>query len=209
MWKDIDSFEGIYQVDENGNVRSLIKWNGHKYVKRSKPLVLINSFTTTGYYKVKLCKNGSQKDYKVHRLVAYAFIPRVEGKNNINHKDGNPLNNNVENLEWCTQKENVQHAYDIGLHKRNNITKQELEECVRNRMTTIEISRKYHISYPRVKRFFNSYGLKEYIGIYNIDKEKFKEALRSGKKNREIAKMFNCSSMLVATRRYQMKKGVV
>lgn len=58
-----------------------------------------------------LCKNGKRKNFTVHRLVANAFIPNIENKQEINHKDGNKQNNRVDNLEWVTKKENIKHSY--------------------------------------------------------------------------------------------------
>ena len=114
IWKDIEGFEGIYQVSNLGNVKSLRKWNGHKYVVGEK--ILKPSLSSTGYYKVKLY-GEKKKDCKVHRLVAVAFIEKKDGKLHINHKDGNRLNNKSNNLEWCTQRENVIHAIKTGLRK--------------------------------------------------------------------------------------------
>ena len=66
-------------------------------------------------------KDGKEKTWLVHRLVALAFIPKVDGKECINHIDGNPKNNRVENLEWCNHTENNNHAFDNGLNKSNQI----------------------------------------------------------------------------------------
>ena len=69
----------------------------------------------SGYYCVNLSIRGKCKTFIVHRLIAKAFLPNPLNKDTINHKDGNKLNNCVENLEWCTQKENMQHAWRSGL----------------------------------------------------------------------------------------------
>lgn len=68
-----------------------------------------------GYYCVNLSINGKCKTFQVHRLIAKAFLPKPSEKNIINHKDGNKLNNRIDNLEWCTSKENMQHALMTGL----------------------------------------------------------------------------------------------
>mgnify|MGYP001031847954 CR=1 FL=1 len=68
----------------------------------------------TGYMGVRLSKNKKPKNILVHRLVAELYIPKVSGKNCVNHKDLNKKNNNVKNLEWCTHSENTKHAYDNG-----------------------------------------------------------------------------------------------
>ncbi|HDX9500157.1 TPA: HNH endonuclease [Bacillus thuringiensis] len=79
------------------------------------------SIGKTGYKVIGLYCKGKQKMYKVHRLVALAFIPNPENKNIINHINGDKTNNFVENLEWTTQKENIRHAFDAGLSKQGNI----------------------------------------------------------------------------------------
>lgn len=122
-WKDIKGFEGKYQVSNLGNVRSL--WRGKpsgrgKYVTKEisiKELKKIKS-NELGYQIVTLMDNGKRKRKQVHRLVAETFIPNPDNKPNVNHIDYNPSNNNVDNLEWCTQRENVLHSV-CHFHKRN------------------------------------------------------------------------------------------
>jgi hypothetical protein len=72
----------------------------------------------SGYYQICLCSNGKAKNVMVHRLVAIYFIPNPENKPCVNHKDGNKLNNDVLNLEWCTYRENSVHAQITGLSKK-------------------------------------------------------------------------------------------
>lgn len=106
MWKQIvyDGFETSYEVNENGEVR-----NGKTgYVLKLQP-------TKDEYYSVSLRVNNRPRMCRVHRLVAMAFIPNPENKPIVNHKDGNRINNKVENLEWVTYSENTQHAVDTGL----------------------------------------------------------------------------------------------
>ena len=126
-WRDIKGYEGNYMVSNLGRIKSLVGWNGNKYIKRDKILNPYKQKVGQGYCRllVKLCKNGKKKYGKVHRLVADAFIPNPENKPNINHKDGNPLNNIVNNLEWCTQRENIIHSYEIGLKPTFQISKDE------------------------------------------------------------------------------------
>lgn len=102
--RDVVGYEGLYTVDIFGNV--LRKKDG-KEMKQSK-----NQF---GYMNVSLTKDKKQRQHKVHRLIAEAFIPNPSGKKQVNHIDGNKANNVVWNLEWCTPSENIQHAVVIGL----------------------------------------------------------------------------------------------
>lgn len=84
--------------------------------KRGKPL--IGHVDRCGYREVTLCENGKCKLYRVHRLIAETFIPNCEKLPCVNHKDGNKLNNSVDNLEWCTHSENTLHAYENGLERK-------------------------------------------------------------------------------------------
>ena len=87
IWKDIEEYKGIYMVSDCGNV------------KRVKSGRILQKKKRAGYRSVVLCKSSVLKDFYVHRLVASAFLPNPEGKATVNHKDGNKLNNTVENLE--------------------------------------------------------------------------------------------------------------
>ncbi len=98
MWKDIKNYEDLYQINEHGKVRRENK-------------ILKTLYDSNGYSAICLCKNGVPKRYRIHRLVAETFVPRIEGKNTVNHKDGNRTNPHVDNLEWCTMSENHKHAF--------------------------------------------------------------------------------------------------
>ena len=111
IWKDIKGYEGLYQISNLGNVRSL-HWN------HSNKIRLLTPFLNDGYLRVGFRVNNVLKNYLIHVLVANAFIPNPENKPQVNHKDGNKLNNNVSNLEWVSAFENVIHA-----KKHNLITK--------------------------------------------------------------------------------------
>ena len=115
--KPIKGFEGLYEVDTNGNIYSLLQTSSRR--KR----ILKQYQNEQGYLKVNLYDyNGHCKKQYVHRIVASAFIPNPENKPNVNHIDVNVKNNNVSNLEWCTQSENIKHAVKLGRHV-NNIAK--------------------------------------------------------------------------------------
>ena len=101
LWKDIDGFEGKYQVSTWGRVRSLCN---------NKVRILKPYKNEKGYLKVQLCLNGKSKKFRVNRLVATAFIPNLYDLPQVNHKDGNKLNNSYTNLEWTTDEINKKHA---------------------------------------------------------------------------------------------------
>lgn len=123
VWKDIPGYEGIYEVSDKGKVRSS-KDKTTKSVlhgeRKWKQRVLKQKIDKKGYKRVTLWKNKVGKDFLVHRLVAMAFLEKPDGKDLINHIDGNPSNNYLENLEWCTSKENVNHAFQNRLMTTQN-----------------------------------------------------------------------------------------
>lgn len=117
VWKPIEGYEGLYEVSNFGRIKSLrrdvaipnqrLGTVGYRtYPERIKPCVK-NRY---GYYQVTLSKEAKSRTFRVHRLVALAFIPNPDNKPYINHIDGNKKNNRIENLEWCTASENNWHA---------------------------------------------------------------------------------------------------
>ena len=117
-WRDIPGYESFYQVSNLGNVRS-IRFNKVRNMK---------SWDSHGYRAVELCINNNRYIVGVHQLVALAFIPNPENKPEVNHKDRNRSNNNVENLEWVTQSENIAHAYRSGVKPRPTYQNQPLQK---------------------------------------------------------------------------------
>lgn len=102
MRAEIKGYEGFYDITDGGvitNLKTGVRLSGN-----------INSY---GYRVVSLTKNGHKKDFKVHRLLARAFIPNPCNYDCVNHKDGNKLNNSLDNLEWCSKGQNNSHARDL------------------------------------------------------------------------------------------------
>lgn len=103
IWKDIKGFEGLYQVSNYGNVKSL------NYNKTGKECILKNRKRYDGYCSIRLC-NKTVKTFSIHRLVAEAFIPNPNNLPEVNHRDEDKTNNNVTNLEWCDKKYNINYG---------------------------------------------------------------------------------------------------
>ena len=120
-WRDIKGYKGYYQVSNTGNVKSLERTvrNGRGY-KIIPEKILEGYDNGNGYLYVKLCKEGKRNQYRINRLVAMAFIPNPNNLPEVNHKDKNPKNNCVDNLEWCTRQYNVEYSKAkavIGINK--------------------------------------------------------------------------------------------
>lgn len=115
-WSYIPEGEGRYLINREGVVKSLDTkmFNSLLGIYSTRKGIILNPWIENGYYRIGLrLDNGVIKYRFVHRLVALTFIDKIKGKPYVNHIDGNKLNNNVDNLEWCTPKENVHHAINV------------------------------------------------------------------------------------------------
>ena len=117
IWKQIKDYD--YEVSTDGRIRSMDhKTNTalkHQTYVIKKGKILKPMIKKGGYLNICLCNNNIKKTSTIHRLVAETFIPKVNGKDFINHKNAIKTDNRVTNLEWCTSKENTQHALKLGL----------------------------------------------------------------------------------------------
>lgn len=118
VWVSVFGYEGEYQVSNLGQVRSLnrVITYADGSTRRRQGKILKPYVSPSGYCTVYLAHNGHQSAKFVHVLVANAFLPKPDYKVEVNHKDGNKKNNCIENLEWCTHRENILHSFSSGLH---------------------------------------------------------------------------------------------
>jgi hypothetical protein len=163
IWKNVPNYEGLYQVSSHGNLKN----------KRKEILKLHKS--RDGYYRYTFSHNYIKKKWSISRLVATVFIENPENKPNVNHKDNNPLNNEISNLEWCTQKENIQHSYKYGkfkenldkygFHKKNRTQKHEAEciQKVKQKDNSFKYRLKIGYGGSRQKSYGSYYTLQEAI----------------------------------------------
>ena len=151
MWKDVKEYEGLYMIDENGNIK-----NKDGYQKK------IN-VAKNGYCIVDLYKNNIRHTYTVHRLVAQAFLDNPYNLDVVNHKDGDKTNNCVSNLEWCDYSYNLKHAFDNKLRKpvheyMAKLSEQEVREIpvmANMGLSKAEIARYLMVPIDMIKKIFN------------------------------------------------------
>lgn len=143
IWKDIIGYEGIYQVSNRGRVKRLAfdyvdsigrVSHSSEYIRKRRQL-------KGGYGVVMLCKGSKRKMFRIARLVAMAFIPNPEHLPQVNHKDENPMNDCVENLEWCTSKYNNNYG---GHGKR-------ISQAAKERYKDPEFIEKMHVVYRQIR----------------------------------------------------------
>lgn len=144
--KEIKNYEGLYSVTKEGKIFGN---------KRNK--FLRQRTNRAGYLVVNLSKNNILKTLAVHRITAQTFLDNPENKRTVNHKNGNKSNNNINNLEWCTDSENQKHSYRTGLNKsigenhfRSNLTEKEVLEIRRllkeTKITQMKLSKMFNVA---------------------------------------------------------------
>lgn len=125
IWGDIPGYEGYYQVSTTGKVRSLDRDHvvntryGGTTIRRDKGRIITGTSNGNGYLAVYLQRDGKRTRRYIHRLVAEAFLLRLAGEDTVNHKDHDRQNNSAENLEWCTQADNVRYSADLMRKQKN------------------------------------------------------------------------------------------
>lgn len=157
VWKDIPGYEGLYQASNLGNIKNIgrkfLDSLGREYIV--KEVLCKPSIDTSGYNQIVLSKNKKRKSYKVHRLVAITFIPNPNNLPQVNHKDENKLNNNIENLEWCTHKYNCQYgtrSYRCTLHSNHKVKQLLKGKVIKEYNSLKEASLKTNIKYQGISK---------------------------------------------------------
>jgi hypothetical protein len=118
IWKPVVGYEGLYEVSNLGNVKAVEKIVGHPTGQCRRPEKMVKLQNgSSGYAVVNLCKNGKPRTTRVHILVAEAFLKKPEGKCEVDHINRNRKDNRVENLKWCTHKENMNNINTIQYMK--------------------------------------------------------------------------------------------
>ena len=193
VWKDIPNYEGFYQASSFGRIKS---FHRHKKGKILKPAT-----DAIGRKQVCLVKNSVHKHMRVHRLVMLAFIPNPLNKATVNHKDGNPSNNYLTNLEWATLSENIQHAYDNNLNFRYNLNIDDLKhKHYVDKMNIQDIAKLYEIDRCVIERHFKQNNLKIIKRRNDIDWETL---FNDGIRNIDIRNDYNVS---LSTIKYNKRK---
>lgn len=158
-WRPIEGYEGLYEVSNTGRVRSLdmyLKCKGKSY-RLQKGKVLSPSKNTDGYLQVCLCCNGKYKKCLVHRLAAQAFIPNPDNLPEINHLDEDKTNNNVDNLEWCDRKYNLNYG-----SRQDKVRESKLKSGYWTGLSREEYIKEYSKNYYRENKDKISEQQKEY-----------------------------------------------
>lgn len=106
-WRDIIGYEGMYSVSDFGRVKSLSRLTKHKYTDFMSKEIFLKSAVVKSYEKVLLRKDGKNKMFMVHRLVAFAFLPNKENLPFIDHINNIPTDNRLVNLQWITHQDNI------------------------------------------------------------------------------------------------------
>ena len=150
IWKDIEDFEGLYQVSNLGRVKSLERYSLQNHLIPEK--ILRTCHAQAGYVDVSLYKDGKRYHRKPHKLVADAFIPNPDNLPEVDHIDTNKDNNQVDNLRWCTHSENHLNPLTVELKRKMNLGKKLKPETIEKLSRKINVLKDGKIVYT-----FNSY----------------------------------------------------
>lgn len=202
IWRGVKDYEDLYQVSNYGRIKSPEKkqWNRFAYITQPTR-ILTARIGKDGYISYALYKNGKSKIYKGHRLTITTFIKNVDNKPQINHKDGCKTNNKLNNLEYNTQSENINHAFINGLvkgkTKKFKYNKQDARKCLD----------KYRNKAIEKARLSNS----KKVNVYDINTNKLLYTFNSIKETERQLKTSHINEILKGKRnskRYIFKEAI-
>jgi hypothetical protein len=161
IWKKVVGFEEQYEISNIGNLRGIDKYVNHYKGGKSffKGVPKKARLNDKGYLRCNLKVDGKSHDFTIHRLVAIAFIEKPIGKDIINHINGIKTDNRVENLEWCTQSENVVHAVKERLIK-TKLTDKEALEIIQSKLSQRKLAKIYGVNHTIIWRIKNKIAYK-------------------------------------------------
>lgn len=214
IWKDIPGYEGLYQVSNEGEIKSLSRKvkNKNNVDKNIKERIMKKQLADMGYYKIGLSDyNGVKKNHYIHRLVLSAFL--YDSDKVVNHRDGIKTNNRLENLEYVTHKENLIHAYETGLRMSaaRKYEKQIIEEYQKGK-TQRDIQKKFKMCSRTLRKLLNDNDIeirsnKVSNRKYDIDFQELETLFSKGVESKEIAKRFDVPIASIYQYKYLLKKG--
>lgn len=190
IWKPVVGYEGIYEVSSKGSVRSLDRHVNGSISGSMKPVkgVNLNPCLINGYSRVVLTKNGEAKKFFVHRIVANSFIENPGNKKCVNHKDFDRSNNKVSNLEWCTNKENSEHASVNKRYKspgENSIKNLDIPKC--KRVKVVNVFTGEDLQFDSIKAFAEHIGASRSSVNHSI------------RRKRPVKKKWDCKIITITT----------
>lgn len=161
IWKEVKGFEDCYEISNLGNLRTKERLVKHYKggFRKYKAQVKKTRLNHKGYLRCNLKKDGKRYDFSVHRLVAIAFLKKDKERELVNHKNGIKTDNRLENLEWCTQEENVKHAVKTRLIK-TKLTDKEAMEIKNSKLSNRKLAKQYGIDSTIVWRIKNGKAYK-------------------------------------------------
>ena len=157
IWKDIEGYEGLYQVSNKGRVKSL------NYGRTGKEKILRPGKNNDGYLIVILYKNGKKKNFRIHRLVAKAFLTNPNNLLEVNHRDENKENNHVENLEWCDRKYNINYGSRTERSSESRKGKKHKKHKLKKQILCVETGEIFDTSQDVINIMFNGKGYSSHI----------------------------------------------
>lgn|SRR5699024_7690809 len=167
IWKDVVGYESKYQVSNLGRVKSLdrpVKYSDG-VIRRHKGRILKGDISARGYIRVLLCSDDTSERFLVHRLILSTFTGIYPEDKQVNHIDGNPRNNHLDNLEWCTPSENTIHALENNLrvvgdrHHYSKLTEKDVRDIrniyAKGGTTHRNLAKEYNVHRRTIERVIN------------------------------------------------------